>query len=324
MGKIYNLIMLGVAKAVLKKMDIPKNSFDPEKEPRHTVLDGEVEYWNDVCYASEYPQSYLDIYTVPTKNGEKRPTFFTIHGGGFVLGSKSMDDPMSFSSGTGRYYRRILDAGFNIVSINYALAPEYQYPVPIRQVNQAVEFLMKNGEKYGIDTSRIVLNGGSAGGNLAAQYANIVTNPDYAKEMNIVPAVKKENVKAVVLDNALFDGMRSGNVSANKFSFAFYLCRFAYMNWRTAKKDLIENNILYHTTSNFPPCYIVDGNEGTFDDQAHEFDELLTKLNVYHKANIIPRSVATLGHEFLIQDNPQAREDIEMKIAFLKEVLNKE
>lgn len=238
-----------------------------------------------------------------------------------MSGNKTMGDPDSEEFGMSAYRAGILNAGFNLVSIDYALAPEYRYPTPVIQVDQAIDFLIKKQEEYGLDMSNVVLNGASAGGNIAAQYANIVTNKEYAQTMRMEPALKSENLKAIVLDNAIYDGNRSGNVSENKFSFLFYLCKFAYLDWRSEKDDVRENNIFLHTTKNFPPCYIVDGNEGTFDDQAREFDELLTSLNVVHKANIIPRNVAKLGHAFLLDDTPYAREDIRMKMEFLRGVL---
>lgn len=65
-----------------------------------------------------------------------------------------------------QYLQTICQSGYNVGSINYALALDYNYPVPIYQVDEAVRFLRENETEYGISTSHIVFSGGSAGGQL--------------------------------------------------------------------------------------------------------------------------------------------------------------
>lgn len=54
-----------------------------------------------------------------------------------------------------------------LVSVGYRLAPEDPFPVPIEDGVDAILWLRAHAEKYNLDTSRIVLCGDSAGGNLA-------------------------------------------------------------------------------------------------------------------------------------------------------------
>jgi len=57
----------------------------------------------------------------------------------------------------------------------------------------------RNAERLHIDRDRIVLAGDSAGAQLTSQLAAIVTNPDYAREMGITPALDATQLKGLVL-----------------------------------------------------------------------------------------------------------------------------
>ena len=55
--------------------------------------------------------------------------------------------------------------------VDYRLAPEHVFPVPHDDSYEALNHVIANADKYGIDTMRIALWGASAGGNLAAGVA---------------------------------------------------------------------------------------------------------------------------------------------------------
>lgn len=65
-----------------------------------------------------------------------------------------------------REYARL--ARCRVVFPDYRLAPEYPFPVPVEDCYQAYAWTVRNAEKLGIDSSRIVIAGDSTGGNLAA------------------------------------------------------------------------------------------------------------------------------------------------------------
>ena len=58
---------------------------------------------------------------------------------------------------------------FNI--FRYRLAPKYTFPAQFHDCYAVVKTLLATGDKYGIDTSRLVVSGDSAGGNLATAIA---------------------------------------------------------------------------------------------------------------------------------------------------------
>jgi len=92
-----------------------------------------------------------------------RHTVMFIHGGGWVVGSLDTHDNSC----------RILanESLCNVVSVGYGKAPESPFPSGIDDCTNALEWLLREGPRLGLDTTRLVICGESAGGNLAAVLA---------------------------------------------------------------------------------------------------------------------------------------------------------
>jgi acetyl esterase/lipase len=86
-----------------------------------------------------------------------------IHGGGFVLGSVSLFEPVA------RNTVAALDCV--IVSVDYRLAPETRFPGALEDCYAALGWMMTNAEALGVARGRIGVMGESAGGGLAAALA---------------------------------------------------------------------------------------------------------------------------------------------------------
>jgi acetyl esterase len=81
------------------------------------------------------------------------------HGGGWVWSSIDTHDRLAREYAAG--------AGIAVVSVDYALSPEAVFPQALDECVGVVEWLAKHGAEWGLDCSRIVVGGDSAGGNLA-------------------------------------------------------------------------------------------------------------------------------------------------------------
>lgn len=80
------------------------------------------------------------------------------HGGGFIVGAPTNN---------GRWCQLIndrLDAV--VVSVDYRMAPGYPFPAAVEDGTDAILYVMRHAEEFGIDPRKIVLSGFSAGGNL--------------------------------------------------------------------------------------------------------------------------------------------------------------
>lgn len=58
--------------------------------------------------------------------------------------------------------------GYAIASLAYRFSQDSIFPAPVRDCNAAIWYIIQHAAKLGLDTSRIVLAGASAGGHLAS------------------------------------------------------------------------------------------------------------------------------------------------------------
>jgi len=88
------------------------------------------------------------------------PGLVFFHGGGWVIGNLETHDVVC---------RKLAHEGEMIVmSVDYRLAPEHRFPAAVEDAVTATRWVAANAKGLGIDASRLVVGGDSAGGNLAA------------------------------------------------------------------------------------------------------------------------------------------------------------
>lgn len=248
------------------------NSYEPLGEPMEGVKNNGQYIITEIKYSENYPNSFLDI-TYPDENRETaRPTLIYFHGGGFFGGSKSVGDPLAESDATA-LLDDICAEGFNLVNIDYVLVPEYHFPAPLMQTNEAFQFMMDHADEYHLDMDRVVIMGSSAGAIMTSQLGSIITNPDYAAALGISSALKPEQVKAVVLDDAplVYDKFSLGAkvLVGNYVKGSIFLSRDEKQKY---------NNIL-RVDSNYPDAFLL-GSEYYVDMRA--MDSALTGAGVEH------------------------------------------
>ena len=96
----------------------------------------------------------------PAGGAMDSPAMLWIHGGGYVMGSAAQDDALCRHFAT--------ELGIVVASVEYRLAPEARFPLPLDDCHDALVWLA--GRSY-VDATRIAVGGASAGGGLAAATA---------------------------------------------------------------------------------------------------------------------------------------------------------
>jgi acetyl esterase len=97
---------------------------------------------------------------VPRGAAARSPGMLYLHGGGFVLGSPSTHDRLT------RELAERLAA--RVLSLDYALAPEHPYPQGLDDCVDAARWTSAHAEELGMDPSRLLIGGDSAGASLSA------------------------------------------------------------------------------------------------------------------------------------------------------------
>ena len=288
------------------------NYYEPLGEPMEGVKDNGQYIITEIRYSDNYPNSFLDI-TYPDENREaSRPTLIYFHGGGFFGGSKNIGDPLAGSDATA-LLDDICAGGFNLVNIDYVLVPEYHFPAPLIQANEAFRFLLDHADEYHLDMDRVAIMGSSAGAIMTSQLGSIITNPDYAAALGISPVLKPEQIKAVVLDDAplVYDKFSLGTkvLVGNYVKGSIFLSR---------EEKQTYNNILW-VDSNYPDAFLL-GSEYYVD--MREMDAALTSTNAEH-ALVDPLAERNLQmqHCFVAseRENDVAKDAFDRMMFFIKQ-----
>jgi len=148
----------------------------------------EYQVFPNITYltASGY-ESKLDIYQ--RRDMAAHPTLIFFHGGGWVRGTKEAS-AMSILPW--------LEMGWNVVNVEYRMARVALAPAAVEDGLCALRFAVAQAKTYGIDTSRIVVSGESAGGHLAlttgmipesAGFTNVCAGGGFNTSESAVPKV---------------------------------------------------------------------------------------------------------------------------------------
>jgi acetyl esterase/lipase len=116
---------------------------------------------SSACYTCTYKKTTekdltFDFY--PSVSGINSPCIIVVHGGSWASGDSKQLDPLNFY---------LAKKGYNVAAINYSLAPKNLFPAPLDDLKDAIAYLKDNASDLKIDTTKFVLLGRSAGGQIA-------------------------------------------------------------------------------------------------------------------------------------------------------------
>jgi len=145
---------------------MPPFAFTPEalRLIRQNGLAAPVELSDDVertdHVVTDDPRVVVRVHRAKNAGSASLPGIFSIHGGGYIVGSYDMDDA--------RFDRWCPSMSCVGVSVEYRLAPETPYPGPIEDCYAGLRFMFDHADELGVDRDTIGVAGISAGGGLAA------------------------------------------------------------------------------------------------------------------------------------------------------------
>lgn len=125
------------------------------------------------------------------------PVYVYFHGGGWCMGNIAMTD------GECRHVAR--GAACVVVSIEYHLAPENKFPIPLEDCYAATTWVVEHAAELAVDPERVAVGGGSSGGNLAAGVALMARDrgePKLVLQVLDVPAIDSRMKTRSMEENA--------------------------------------------------------------------------------------------------------------------------
>ncbi len=243
------------------------------------------------------------VYTPPSPT--TGAALLWIHGGGLIVGSATIDDKLC-----AQYAQEL---GIVVVSVEYRLAPEHPYPAAIDDCFEAWHWLLEHASSLGVDPTRVVVSGQSAGGGLAACLAQRILDQGGVQPVGVAllcPMLDDRPAADLALD-AL--GHRVWNNKNNRAGWSAYLAQppgqpdappYAVA---ARRKDL----------RSLPPTWIATSDIDLLFEEAKGYCQRLRASDVACSLYVVPQ--APHGFEALVPRSRLAVELLRENCAFLRE-----
>lgn len=130
----------------------------PSPDPWLDYASGQYDIRPNIVYATGNNTALkLDLY-LPRIRTTPVPALVFFHGGGWVAGQKEQDV---------LHLLPYLSLGWAVVNVEYRMASNSPAPAAVEDCRCALHWVAAHAKQFNLDTTRIVLTGGSAGGHLA-------------------------------------------------------------------------------------------------------------------------------------------------------------
>ncbi|MBL0924923.1 MAG: alpha/beta hydrolase [Sphingomonadaceae bacterium] len=280
-----------------------------EKLEKH--LPDNINIRSAVRYDANDADALLDIYS-PEAPIAGAPVVVWIHGGGFVSGRRS---------DIANYLKILAGRGFVVVNVDYTVAPQAIYPTPTRQLANALAYLEGNAASLGIVGGGYVLAGDSAGSQIAAQLANVITSPSYAAKTGIAVPIAAEKLKGALLHCGVYDVSSMNAESGGVLGWFMRTVTWSYSghrNWRDAK-GFETFSVANYLTPQFPPTFISVGNADPLAPQTILMDQKLREQGVKVDSLFFPKEYQpSLSHEYQFDiDTAAGQQALDRSVAWL-------
>jgi acetyl esterase/lipase len=216
------------------------------------------------------------------------PCVYSIHGGGYILGSYTMDDTR-FDS----WCRRFDVVG---VSVEYRLAPETPFPGPLDDCDAGLGWVVEHADELGVDPDRIGVSGISAGGGLAASLALRVRDRG-------TPQLRFQLLECPMLDDrqttpsSRLDRLLVWSRLSNEFGWRSYLGEL----YGTDDVPYVAAPARCEDLRGLPPTFLAVGGADGFRDEDIDYALRLSQAGVPTELHVYPG--APHGVQMFV-DNP--------------------
>lgn len=223
----------------------------------------------------------LRMYRPATAPGGALPCLIYYHGGGWVIGDLDTHDVLC--------RELAMLARIAVISVDYRLAPEHRFPAAVEDAFAALAWIAANGATLGLDVTRLIVGGDSAGGNLAivaALEARDRGGPKISQQLLIYPATDFSLTQASHRDpTADVPPLTSGAMMWFK---DHYLGPDDGSDWRASP-------LRAASLKGLPPAYVITAGYDFLRDEGRQLAERLTQSDVA----VVYRHYQGMIHGFL-------------------------
>ncbi len=194
------------------------------------------------------------------------PLFVYYHGGGWVIGDMETADASC---------RMIANKTERIVvSVDYRLAPEYKFPIPVNDSYAALQWVSQNASSINGNASNLVVGGDSAGGNLSAVVSMISRDqngPEIQAQILIYP------VTSLGYDTESYQQFAEGFGLDRDLMIWF---GDYYIRGQEDTKNIYAAPLLAEDLSNLPPAFVITAENDVLRDEGQVYARRLKEEGV--------------------------------------------
>jgi acetyl esterase len=265
------------------------------------------EKWRSQEPLVDEPVARVDNRTVPGPHGGVPiriyrpegsgpfPMVLYLHGGGWTVGNLDTHDGICRS-----FCHRL---GAVVISVDYRLAPENKFPVPLEDCYAALQWSATHAAEIQGDHTRLAVAGDSAGGNLAAAvalYARDHGGPQLCHQVLIYPVTNHAFDTASYWENTVGHGL-------TRDSMLWFWDN--YLNNATDGGNPYASPLQANDLSGLPPALILTAHYDPLRDEGEAYGARL------HQAGVPVQVTRYLGmfHGFVLSEgrNEQAERAIQ-------------
>lgn len=226
-------------------------------------INSHINSTSDLVYKKTGDRSlHLDVFSPKEPSKKLRPVVLMVHGGGWSSGTKSHMEVIG---------RDLAFNGYVAVPVEYRLSPEAPYPAGLEDLQDALQWLVKNGEKYHADKDRIFVFGASAGAQLASFLGtteNDLLPYKKTKGKHIIGIINIDGIVSFVHPEADKEGDAASRWLGGPTT-------THYQNWKEASP-------LEYVDRHSPPILFVNGSQPRFHAGRDSLCEVYDQYGIYH------------------------------------------
>lgn len=231
------------------------------------------------------PDVELRIFGEITK--ALKPALYHIHGGGYLFRDAEGSDDNNWIMAR--------DNRCIIVSVNYRKAPEASYPLPLEDCYAGLDWLFNHAQDIGVDATKIVITGDSAGGGLAAATTLMAHDKAVLKLAGQVLIYPMIDYRTGGADEV------SPNPTTGHYCWTPNYNQFGWHGYR-GDYDLADADNGYFSPtlrqdlSNLPPLYIATGALDLFLEEDLDYATRASKAGVAMELHVYPGAIHAFNH----------------------------
>lgn len=195
-------------------------------------------YSEEECLEDKEKQD-VKLFYFPTKKPSNKPFVISMAGGGYATVCSILESiPTAL---------HLSELGYNVFVLNYRVLRDSLMPMPLEDLAAAVGFILSNHNKFNLENKEYVVNGFSAGANLACLWGTEVHG--YAHYNLPKP-------KALIPIYPIISWEHQNQETSQIFQTLMFGKGFS--------KELVESyDIPKIFTISYPPCFIVHAKDDT-------------------------------------------------------------